>query len=166
MPVSSTTFGDNQVNKNSNSAFSPSNLILYGVHGLIKKLDTPNSFTMAQDKLSSTLSSIQSEHPSVKLYTPESPDFDDLNKTYIISQAKPAAIALPQTADDVQALVRTCVRNGLDFNVRTGGHNCVGRTLVDGALLIDMRDIAGVNVSEDKKTAKVGGGILAWQVAS
>jgi FAD/FMN-containing dehydrogenase len=116
---------------------------------------------MAQDKVSSTLSSIQSEHPSIKFYTHESPEFEDLKKTYIISQAKPAAIARPQTAEHVQALVRACAQNGLDFNVRTGGHSCVGRTLVDGALTIDMRDISGVTVSEDKKTAKIGGGVLA-----
>ncbi|POS68579.1 hypothetical protein DHEL01_v213027 [Diaporthe helianthi] len=119
---------------------------------------------MAQDKFSSTLSSIKSEYPSIKLYTQDSPDFESLKTTYIVSQAKPAAIARPQTADDVQALVRTCVQNGLEFNVRTGGHNCVGRTMVDGALLIDMRDISGVTVSEDKKTAKIGGGVLAGGV--
>lgn len=61
---------------------------------------------------------------------------------------------------DVQALVRTCVENGLEFNIRTDGHNAVGRTLVDDSLLIDMRDISGVTISEDKKTAKIGGGIL------
>lgn len=115
---------------------------------------------MAQNKLSSTLSSIQSQHPSVKFYTSESPEFEDLNKTFIISQAKPAAIARPQTSDDVQGLVRACVENGLDFNVRTGGHSAIGRTVVDGALLIDMRDISSVTVSEDKKTAKIGGGVL------
>lgn len=116
---------------------------------------------MAQNKLPTGLSTLQAQHPSIKLSTPDSPDYESLTKTYIISQAKPVAVARPQTTDDVRALVRTCVETGLDFNVRTGGHNAVGRTLVDGAVLIDMRDIAGVTVSEDKKTAKIGGGILA-----
>lgn len=116
---------------------------------------------MAQDKLSAGLSSLRIHHPSIKLYTPEAPDYENLKKTYIVSQAKPAAIVRPQAVNDVQALVRTCVENGLEFNIRAGGHNCVGRTLVDDAVLIDMRDISGVTVSEDKKTAKIGGGILA-----
>ncbi|KAL1864703.1 hypothetical protein Daus18300_007505 [Diaporthe australafricana] len=116
---------------------------------------------MAQHKLPQGLSSLLTQNPSIKLYTPESSEYETLRKTFIVSQAKPTAIARPQTASDVQALVRACVGTGLEFNVRTGGHNCVGRTLVDDAVLIDVRDISGVIVSEDKKTAKIGGGILA-----
>lgn len=116
---------------------------------------------MAQGKIEAEIPSLQTQNPSIKFYTPESSDYETLKKTYIISPAKPAAIARPQTAEDVQALVRVCVDRGLDFNIRTGGHNCVGRALVEGALLIDMRDIADVSISEDKKTAKIGGGILA-----
>lgn len=116
---------------------------------------------MAQDKLSDGLSSLQTHHPGIELYIPGSSGYDNLRKTYIVSQANPAAIVRPQTVDDVQGLVRTCVENGLDFNIRTGGHNCVGHTLVDNSVLIDMRDISGVTVSEDKKTARIGGGILA-----
>lgn len=116
---------------------------------------------MAQGKLEAEILSLQTQSPSIKFYTPASPDYETLKKTYIVSPAKPAAIARPQTVEDVQALVRVCVDKGLDFNIRTGGHNCVGRTLVDDALLIDMRDIANVSISEDKTTAKIGGGILA-----
>ncbi|KUI59746.1 6-hydroxy-D-nicotine oxidase [Cytospora mali] len=110
------------------------------------------------------LASLQSQHPSIKLYAPESPDYEGLRKTYVVSSARPSAIARPQSAEDVQALVRTCVAKNIDFNIRTGGHSCVGRALVDNALLIDLRDIAYVNVSEDRTTAKVGGGILASQL--
>lgn len=115
---------------------------------------------MVKVNLETDFSSLQGQHPSIKLYTPDSADYATLTKTYVASQAKPGAIARPQTAEDVQALVRLAVDKNLDFNVRSGGHNCVGRTLVNGALLIDMRDIASVTVSEDKKTARVGGGIL------
>lgn len=115
---------------------------------------------MAQDKFSAGLSSLQADHPIIRLYTPGSSEDDSLRKTYIISQAKQVAIAQPQTVDDVQALVRTFVENGLKFNIRTGDHNAVGRTLVNDFLLIDMRDISGVTVSKDNKTARIGGGIL------
>lgn len=116
---------------------------------------------MPQKDIKTELAALQSQRPDLKLYTPETSDYEALRKTFIITEARPAAIARPQTAQDVQTLVRTCVNKSLEFNVRTGGHNCVGRTLVDGAVLIDMRDIAQVQVSEDRSTAKVGGGILA-----
>lgn len=109
----------------------------------------------------SILTFLQSQHSSIKLYTPESSEYESLRKSYIVSPARPSVIARPQTAEDVQTLVRACVQHGIDFNIRTGGHNCVGRTLIDSALLIDMRDIAYVDISEDRTTAKIGGGVLA-----
>ncbi|KAG9252365.1 uncharacterized protein F5Z01DRAFT_625705 [Emericellopsis atlantica] len=107
-----------------------------------------------------TLSFLSTSLPSCKVHTPDSPDYEDLRKTYVNSSARPFAIARPQKAEDVQLLVRACRENGVDFSIRTGGHNCVGRALVDNALTIDMREIDYVKVSEDKKTARVGGGVL------
>lgn len=115
--------------------------------------------------IEAVLSHLQSQHPGIKLHTPDSPDYEALRKTYIVSPARPSVIARPQSAEDVQTLVRAGVDNGVDFNVRTGGHNCVGRTLVENALLIDMRDISYVHVSEDNKTARFGGGTLAGALA-
>lgn len=111
--------------------------------------------------MEAVISLVQSRHPNIKLHTTESSDYEALRKTYIVSSARPSVIARPQTAEDVRALVRACVDKGVDFNIRTGGHNCVGRTMVDNALMIDMRDIAYVEVNEDRATAKIGGGILA-----
>ncbi|KAI6778747.1 6-hydroxy-D-nicotine oxidase [Emericellopsis cladophorae] len=106
------------------------------------------------------LSFLGTSRPSCKVHTPDSPHYEDLRKTYVNSSARPFAIARPQKAEDVQSLVRACRENGVDFSIRTGGHNCVGRALVDNALTIDMREIDYVKVSEDKKTARVGGGVL------
>ncbi|OTB06401.1 hypothetical protein M426DRAFT_20855 [Hypoxylon sp. CI-4A] len=47
-----------------------------------------------------------------------------------------------------------------DLVVRIGGHDFVGRSQVRDALTIDMRDIKYVRISDDEKTAGVGGGIL------
>lgn len=107
------------------------------------------------------LKSLEAQIPHIKLHHPDSPEFTTLTNTFVVSAAKPLAIARPQSIEDVQTLVRFCVSNGIEFSVRTGGHNCVGRTLVDEALLIDMRDIKSVSISEDSKTATVGGGVLA-----
>jgi FAD/FMN-containing dehydrogenase len=75
------------------------------------------------------------------------------------------AIAKPQNADDVAAVVQFCLKNNVGFSVRSGGHDCAARTLVDGTLVIDMRDINHVVVSEGNRSAKVGGGILIGELA-
>lgn len=120
---------------------------------------------MVQDNLQAVLSLLQAHHPIIKHYAPGSAEYANLTKTYVVSQAKPAAIVRPQTADDVQVLVRLFGQEAIDFNIRTGGHNCLGRALVEGAVVIDMRDVASVTINEDKKTAKIGGGILTGDLS-
>lgn len=109
--------------------------------------------------LTQALAELQSQQARIKISLPDSPSYNDLIATYVVSPARPSAVARPKTAENVQAIVRTCLAYDVDFNIRTGGHSPVGRTLVDGALLVDMRDIAYVEVGEDRATARVGGGV-------
>jgi hypothetical protein len=104
---------------------------------------------------------LDKQKSSTKLLPREHPDFDAVRACFAIRRAvQPALIARPQNAEDVRVLVRYCVQNKVEFVVRTGGHDCAGRSQVHDALWIDMRDIDFVNIAEDKTTAKVGGGIL------
>lgn len=110
------------------------------------------------------LLSIQTSNPGIQLHTTESPEYDALRKSFILTSARPTAIARPKNADEVAALVKACRKNQADFTIRTGGHSCAGETLIDNSLVIDMRDIAYVEVSEDKKSAKIGGGVQLGQL--
>ncbi|KAI1099072.1 FAD-binding domain-containing protein [Jackrogersella minutella] len=109
---------------------------------------------------------LNQNHPSIKLITPSSPDFEEVRTCFVKrEEAISLAIARPQTATDVQSLVKYCTENDVDFVIRSGGHDCAGRSQVRGALTIDMRDIKYVLVSEDEKTASVGGGVIFRDLA-
>ncbi|KAI2634010.1 hypothetical protein GGS21DRAFT_543910 [Xylaria nigripes] len=109
----------------------------------------------------SFLAALRQQHSEVPLITPEDSHFEATRLCFVKRDASvPAAIARPQSAAHVQALIRFCTQNGVDFVVRSGGHDCSGRSQVKGALSIDMRDIKHVSVSADEKTVTVGGGIL------
>ncbi|OTA55873.1 FAD-binding domain-containing protein [Hypoxylon sp. EC38] len=101
----------------------------------------------------------------VELITPSMPEFEGMRACYVKRDHIPLAIARPQTCSDVRVLVRYCVENNVDFVIRTGGHDCAGRSQVHDALTIDMRDIKYVRVSGDQKTAIVGGGIIFRDLA-
>ncbi|KAI0891921.1 FAD-binding domain-containing protein [Annulohypoxylon nitens] len=104
--------------------------------------------------------------PNIKLITPSNPDFETVRACYVKREDNaPLAVARPRTGADVQTLVKFCVENDVDFVVRSGGHDCAGRSQVRGALSIDMRDINYVRVSGDEKTAAVGGGIIFRDLA-
>lgn len=129
------------------------------------KQNKPDITMAATNTAASTLAALQEhlnqQHPSIKLITPSSPDFEGVRACFIKKDdAVPLAIARPQNAADVQALVRYCTQHGVDFVVRAGGHDCAGRSQVGGVLTIDVRDIKHVLVSDDEKTARVGGGVV------
>lgn len=106
------------------------------------------------------------QHPLIPYFTPQSPQFTRIRATYIEdSLVVPLGIARPRSADDVAIIVRFAASIGIDFTVRTGGHDLFGRGFVQDGLAIDMRDIEYVHVDTSQKTAKVGGGTLAIHVA-
>ncbi|RYP43248.1 hypothetical protein DL768_010017 [Monosporascus sp. mg162] len=105
----------------------------------------------------------QPELSGIGLVTPQSgaAEFEAARACFVRREEDaPLAVARPRTVADVQALVRYCVANGVDFVIRGGGHDCGGRTQVRSALTIDVRGLDYVRVAEDGKTAAVGGGVI------
>jgi FAD/FMN-containing dehydrogenase len=75
---------------------------------------------------------------------------------------RPAAVACATDADDVSAAIRAARSAGLPFTIRAGGHSVSGRSVRDGALCIDLREINRVEVQPD--LVRVGGGALLGEL--
>ena len=73
----------------------------------------------------------------------------------------PAVIVRCRSAADVAAGVRFARAAGLDVCVRGGGHNVAGRAVVDGAVMIDLAEMKGIEVDPDARTVRAEGG-LTW----
>ncbi len=76
----------------------------------------------------------------------------------------PALIALPVTAQDVQATVRFAKAHQLLVAVKCGGHSHSGQSTCDKGLLIDLAKLRGVRVDPQQRRAWVQGGTLLGQV--
>lgn len=72
----------------------------------------------------------------------------------------PAALVLCDDAEDVALAVRIAADHGAGVTVRGGGHNVAGRSVADGALLIDLSCMRGVVINRRAKVAVVQGGAL------
>lgn len=115
----------------------------------------------------SLLESFLAQHPGITFVTSTSPNYTVERETYIIDNpAVPLAIVRPQNSYDVAALVSFSISNYIDFVIRSGGHDVFGRSQVDGALTIDMRDINFVYATQNGSVAKIGGGILMLDLAT
>ncbi len=73
----------------------------------------------------------------------------------------PAALVVCEDAEDVALAVRIAADHGVAVTVRGGGHNVAGRSVADGALLIDLSRMRAVAVNERAKVAVVQGG-ASW----
>jgi FAD/FMN-containing dehydrogenase len=74
---------------------------------------------------------------------------------------RPAVIAQCQTADDVIAAVRFGRDAELPTAIRAGGHSVAGMSTVDAGLVIDVRNMKGIEVDNEARTARCGAG-LTW----
>ncbi|VTT58713.1 unnamed protein product [Fusarium fujikuroi] len=100
-----------------------------------------------------------------KIYEPGSPNYKEAEQCFIEKPVLTIGVVKPQNADEVALVLQFCIHNQIEFTIRGGGHDCAGRTLVDGAIVIDMRDINYVVISDDGRSARVGGGILSGNLA-
>jgi FAD/FMN-containing dehydrogenase len=73
---------------------------------------------------------------------------------------RPAAIVMCADEDDILLALRAAVAHGLPVTVRGGGHNVAGRSMSDGALLIDLSQMRRVTVDARSQIAVAQGGAL------
>jgi FAD/FMN-containing dehydrogenase len=117
------------------------------------------------DRGGDLLANLATAIPDLPVVLPSSREYTSLRETYVHTKAEPLAIVRPRTAEDVAAIIPIAHSHSIKISVRSGGHDLFGRSVVNGSLVIDMRPLKSVEVSEDCKTAKVGGGILMGGVA-
>ena len=75
---------------------------------------------------------------------------------------RPAAIVVCADAEDVALALRIATEHRLPVTVRGGGHNVAGRSIRDGALLLDLSKLRNVAVNRETRIASSQGGAL-WR---
>ena len=86
--------------------------------------------------------------------------WDDARRAWNLAvDQRPAAVALPESADDVVAAVDHAGALGLQVAVQGTGHGA-GSTSLDGTLLINTVRMIGVDVDPAARVARVAAGAL------
>ncbi|HSJ49836.1 MAG TPA: FAD-binding oxidoreductase [Actinomycetota bacterium] len=74
---------------------------------------------------------------------------------------RPAAIARVADAPDVSRAVVFAREAGIEVAVRSGGHSSAGHSVSEGGLVIDLRDLKGLELDVEERTAWVETGVTA-----
>src|ERR1700722_17387247 len=72
---------------------------------------------------------------------------------------RPSMIVRPSSSADVMQAVRLVRENQLPFSVRGGGHSVSGKSVADGAVMIDLSRMKAVQIDPAGQSAVVQGGI-------
>ena len=91
--------------------------------------------------------------------TPDDPDYDGARRCFnALVDRHPAVIARCACPADVAAAFDYARAHELEVAVRGGGHNPAGHCVADGALVIDLSLLRGVEVDPVARIARAGGG--------
>ena len=77
---------------------------------------------------------------------------------------RPAAVIRVANVADVAAVINFARATDLELAVRSGGHSVVGYSGTDGGLVIDLRDLNGIDIDGETSTAWVGTGLTSGEV--
>ena len=79
---------------------------------------------------------------------------------------RPAAIVRVATDEDIRHGVEIARESGIELAVRGGGHSIAGHCVSDGGIVLDLRDLKGLEVDADGQTAEAGAGLTAAEYTS
>jgi FAD binding domain/Berberine and berberine like len=94
---------------------------------------------------------------------PTEPGWDEARRAWNLSvDPRPAAVARPESADDVVTVVEVARRGGLRVAPQATGHGAVPRASVEGSVLVDMSRMNAVEIDPERRRARLEGG-AQWQ---
>jgi FAD/FMN-containing dehydrogenase len=97
---------------------------------------------------------------------PGGAEYESASRT-VLASGSPAHVLRPKSAGDVQAGVRFAASAGLSLSVRGGGHGFAGFGTNDGGVVIDLSNLADVEIiDKERHLVRIGGGATWGEVAS
>ncbi|KAL6874442.1 hypothetical protein HDV57DRAFT_523891 [Trichoderma longibrachiatum] len=102
------------------------------------------------------------------IYTKSDPVYETISSAFNLSiSTRPLVVIRPLEESHVQATVKIARATGMPLGIRSGGSEMSARNYrgVDKGIIIDMRSMCSVKVSDDKTSAKIGGGTIGGDLA-
>jgi FAD/FMN-containing dehydrogenase len=99
------------------------------------------------------------------LLTPSSPTYDEHRAVWNGSiDRSPTVIARCAGADDVTSALQFARRTELPVAVRGGGHSFPGHSVCDGGVVVDLRQMNGIQVDPQTRTVRAQAGVLLGEL--
>jgi FAD/FMN-containing dehydrogenase len=91
---------------------------------------------------------------------PGDAEYDDARTIFYGGfDSRPALIARAASADDVARVIALARETGVELAVRSGGHSIPGHSTTEGGIVLDLRDLNGLEIDVESRTAWAGTGL-------
>lgn len=105
------------------------------------------------------------ERVTGRVTTADDADYDAARRVWNgMVDRRPGAVVRVRDAADVATALAVARAHGAPVAVRGGGHSVAGNGTVADGVVVDLRDLAAVEVDVDARTVRVGGGATLGDV--
>jgi FAD/FMN-containing dehydrogenase len=102
-----------------------------------------------------------------RVVVPADSDYDALRTVmYGGLDRRPLALVRVTDAADVARAVTFARDNSLPLAIRSGGHSANGYSIVDGGIVIDLREMKAIDLDEAARTVWAGSGLTAAELSA
>lgn len=102
-----------------------------------------------------------------QVITPDDDGYDQARTVFSGAiDRRPAVIVRAAGAADVQHVVSLARDSGLELAVRSGGHSGAGHSVCEGGIVLDLREMKGIEIDVEGRTAWAESGLTAGEYAS
>jgi FAD/FMN-containing dehydrogenase len=96
--------------------------------------------------------------------SPTDPGYDEARTVFPGGfDRRPAAIFRPTSADEVAQVIGLARDTDLPLAIRGGGHGPAGYGVVDGGIVLDVKNLRGLEMDPDDRSAWTGSGITTGE---
>jgi FAD/FMN-containing dehydrogenase len=102
-----------------------------------------------------------------RVIVPGHPDYDSARAVFAGGvDHRPVLIARVADARDIARVITYARERQLELAVRSGGHSPVGHGVSDGGIVIDLRDLRGLEIDAEGRMAWAGSGLTAGEYSA
>ena len=101
-----------------------------------------------------------------RVITPDDADYDQ-SRVIVMGgiDRRPALIIRVANTADVARVIALARETELELAVRCGGHSAAGHCTTEGGIVLDLRDMNGIDIDTDARTVWADGGLTAREVS-
>jgi len=97
-----------------------------------------------------------------RVIEPGDSEYEDARQVFVGGiDRRPAHIVRVADSEDVARVIAFARESGLELTVRSGGHSWSGACVMDGGVVIDLRDMRGLTLDHARRTAWAETGLTA-----